>query len=118
MKKVLLSVYKDVRQRGDYGEDSLDFDKINQMMQKGMELLPKIQDFLNEYVGEDLKDKAMDEAKEFLPKLWDLTDKAVEVLPKMWNLVKENVGEGLINKNKSSETDGEEEKASETAGED
>ena len=130
MKEGVERVYQDVRQRGDYGEDYLDFDKINQMMQKGMERLPKIRDFLNEHVGEDLKDKAKefvpmvlakirdlkDKAKEFLPKLWDLTDKAVEFLPKMWNFVKENVGKGL--KNKSSETAGEEETASETAGED
>merc|ERR1719447_1025435 len=96
----------------------------------GKDFLPKIQDFLNEHIPEDLKDEAKDKAKEFalkirdmkdkamkvLPKLLASTDKAVEFLPKMWNFVKENAGENL--KVKPSEPDGEEDKASETAGKD
>merc|ERR1712112_471513 len=122
-------VYQDVYQ-GDYGDDSLDFYKMMKMVQMGKDYLPKIQDFLNEHIPEDLIDKAKDKAKEFAPKIRDMkdkamkvlpkllasTDKAVEFLPKMWNFVKENAGEYL--KVKPSETDSEGDEAPETAGED
>merc|ERR550519_464274 len=109
-------VYQDVRRQGDNGDDSLDFVKLMKMVQTGKDFVPKIQDFFNEHIPEDLIDKAKDKAKEFAPKIRDMKDKAVEFLPKMWNFVKENAGEYL--KVKPSETDGEGDEASETAGKD
>jgi len=141
MKEGMERVYQDVRRQVprrqgdyddylDYGDYSLDFGKMMKMVQMGMGFLPKIQDFLNEHIPEDLKDIAKDKAKEFAPKIRDMkdkamkvlpkllasTDKAVEFLPKMWNFIKENAGEYL--KVKPSETDGEEDKVSERTGED
>merc|ERR1712002_693325 len=79
-------VYQNVYQ-GDYGDDSLDFGKMMKMVQKGKEqFLPQIQDFLNEHIPEDLKTMAKDKAKEFAPKIQDLTDKAKEFLPKIRDL--------------------------------
>jgi len=129
---VYQSDYNDYHDYHDYHDylDYLDFGKMMKMVQMGMGFLPKIQDFLNEHIPEDLKDIAKDKAKEFAPKIRDMkdkamkvlpkllasTDKAVEFLPKMWNFVKENAGEYL--KVKPSETDGKEDKASETDGKD
>merc|ERR1719290_389666 len=56
MKEGVERVYQDVYQ-SDYGDDSLDFGKMMKMVQMGKELLPKIQDFLNEHIPEDLIDK-------------------------------------------------------------
>merc|ERR1719402_678464 len=90
LKEGMERVYQDVYQ-SDYNDyhdyhdylDYLDFGKMMKMVQMGMGFLPKLQDFLNEHIPEELKDIAKDKAMEFAPKIRDMKAKAMKVLPKL-----------------------------------